>query len=477
VIDTLPSPRRRLAIIVAAALAMRALAIGNPVVHVDEEFYLAVARMMTHGAIPYFDVWDRKPVGLFLLYMTAAWLPGIAATIAYQALAFAAVVAAAWGIAALATRAGWARGATLAAVAYVIWLDPLGGVSGQSPVFYNAPMAAAAWLVATGGVATRRRWRGVGAMALVGLVLQIKYAAVFEGMFFGCWLLADEWRARRSIGVLAGYAAVLVTVALIPTIAAYGYYASIGHAEDFLYANIWSILARHPDPWGEKLGNAATLVLILSPLLAMACAAWGRGEGGEARVRYFVFAWAGVAVAGVVAFGGWFDHYGLPIVLPAATAAAGFLGAARERRWVVPAILGVAAVVGLATVAINRAQRGNEAQLSAIAAAVGRGPGCLYVYSGSVSLYARTGRCAPTRWLFPSHLGRARESGAIGVDQLAEVRRIFATRPAAVVMRPRYRGERSDVHALAEAEVARGYRLVARLPMGNETVAVYRRGI
>ncbi|MGC4421304.1 hypothetical protein ABXW19_12555, partial [Streptococcus suis] len=68
----------------------------------------------------------------------------------------------------------------------------------------------------------------------------------------------------------------------------------------------------------------------------------------------------------------------------------------------------------------------------ALSAAVGRGPGCLWVYSGSTMLYVSTARSAPSRYIVPSHLARTREAGATGIDQQQEIRRILAARPAVV---------------------------------------------
>ncbi|MFN3435806.1 MAG: hypothetical protein ACK4ZY_15590, partial [Sphingomonas sp.] len=154
---------------------------------------------------------------------------------------------------------------------------------------------------------------------------------------------------------------------------------------------------------------------------------------------------------------------------------AGMLGSAGWRRRYTPALLLTAALAGQITLLVQRLERGDGAQLAALAAAIGRGPGCLYVYSGNPMLYAATGRCTVSRYLVASHLIRARETGATGVDQDAEIRRILAARPAVVVMRPPYRGERPQAHALASAAMSSSYRLAATLPMGNEALRVYRR--
>ena len=49
---------------------------GNPVIHVDEQYYLLVGDRMLHGALPYVDIWDRKPLGLFLIFAAIRLLAG-----------------------------------------------------------------------------------------------------------------------------------------------------------------------------------------------------------------------------------------------------------------------------------------------------------------------------------------------------------------------------------------------------------------
>ena len=73
--SSLRSPPANAAILLAVALAIRAWQFGNPVVHVDEEFYYFTGTALWHGLLPFVDVWDRKPVGLFLLYALPAGAP------------------------------------------------------------------------------------------------------------------------------------------------------------------------------------------------------------------------------------------------------------------------------------------------------------------------------------------------------------------------------------------------------------------
>ena len=140
-----------------------------------------------------------------------------------------------------------------------------------------------------------------------------------------------------------------------------------------------------------------------------------------------------------------------------------------------PAILALVALAGQITVLLHLHGRGTAAQFAALSEAVGRGPGCLYVYSGTTMLYAETERCRVSRYLVPAHLASARENGATGVDQMAEVRRIMAGRPAVVVMRPPFSGERPEIRRIVLAALAHAYHLSATVPLGHERIAIYKR--
>lgn len=467
------------AFLACVAIAARALDFGNPIVFVDEEFYYITARAIAHGALPYVDIWDRKPVGLFLVYLPAGMFDPPASIWVFQLLALASVVGTALLIHRIAGRAGWKRGALIAAALYILWLDLADGQSGQSPVFYNLPMAAAASLIqsATAETSGRARFRrGLAAMTLTGMAIQIKYSAVFEGLFFGLWLLWLEWRTRAPLGRIVSRSALLVTMAIAPTALVITVYATFGHLDAFLFANFASILARNPDSLRASLGNLATDTLILGPLLALAAGGM-RGDGApeSALERRFSRSWLLAALGGFVIFGSWFNHYTLPVMVPAACCASAVLGRTRWGPGLGLALGLLALVAGQFVLVHERTMRGTPAEFARIAAAVGRGAGALYVYSGSTMLYATSGRPALTPYVFPTHLMLARESGAIGVDQVAEINRILDRRPEIVVVQERDAGERTDIRAMVLSRLARdGYRADAPLPYGHYPNTIYR---
>ncbi|MDF7776699.1 hypothetical protein P1X14_15685 [Sphingomonas sp. AOB5] len=480
-----PASWPRWAILLVTALAARAATFGDPIVHVDEEFYFLTAQRWLEGAIPYVGIWDRKPIGLFLIYLPPAMLGAPLGVWAYQAMALACVVFTALLIARIADRAGWRAGSTIGAALYILFLNMADGQGGQSPIFYNLMVAGAFALVLPGEADRLHDWRRVAramvAMLLFGLAMQVKYSAVFEGMFLGLWLLWREHRLGGSPVRLAALAVPMVVLAVGPTGIAWWAYAAIGHGEAFWYANFGSIFERRSDPWFRLLGNFLKCAAVLGPLLYLAGRSWRMsvdemkgGEESEAQVRTLAFGWLGAALFGFLVFGSWFSHYTLPVMVPAALCAGAWLGgSARGQRWALPVLLG-SLIVGQAFVISSIMIRGTGSQIAAFSRAIGSGPGCLYVYSGNSALYSYTGRCHVTRWIFPSHLTRDREQGAIGIDQPGEVDRIFAQRPQFVVMRPLYIGELPEVRARAIAHLkAGGYRLKGQWPVGNLMLDLY----
>lgn len=472
----------RWVVLLVAAVAVRALTFGNPVVHVDEEFYFVTAQQMLHGAIPYVDVWDRKPVGLFLLYLPAAAFGVPTGIWVYQAMALASVVGTALLIARLADRAGWRRGALPVALLYIFMLGFGDGQGGQAPVFYNLLMALAVLLIAPrpddAAHARRRVDRAIVAMRVVGVAMQIKYSVVFEALFLGLWLVWREWNFNTNLVHIARRAAIWAAMIWLPTIVTGLVYAGIGHWDAWFYANFGSIAERQSDPPWVLIRAFLKIALILAiPLIVCGLSRHVPvRDRSEHPVRALLFGWLIASVIGLLVFGSWFNHYALPVMVPASLCCAGFLGGTRiGRQAFTPIMLAMAAAGGEYTAWSAMWHRGNAQELEALADGVGQGPGCLFVHSGNAILYSYTGRCTVTPWIFPSHLSRERENGALGVDQIAETRRIFTeTPPQVVVMRPEYFGERLEVRRVALAEMARlGYRLKGRWPLGDIMISVY----
>lgn len=469
-------------VLIVAALAARIFALGNPLVDIDEQFYLLVAQRMLEGATLYVDLWDRKPVGLFLLYAPAALFRPEIGVWVYQSLALASIVATALLIARIAELAGWRRGALAAALLYVFMLNFGDGQGGQAPIFYNLLTAAAVLAILPrerdADHPRARRMRGLLAMALVGLALQVKYSVVFEGVFLGLWLMWREHRLGSSARRVMAQGAALVAAAMTPTLLAGTVFAALGHGDAWTFANFGSILQRGSDPAATIGWSLFKIALMLVPLLVAAGLGWSawRSEPHGAAQRTLLFGWLIAAVLGLLLFGGYFSHYSLPVMLPASLCCAGWFARGRAGALTAAGLLAIAMFGGIGVTFSARQVRGDGVQLARLAEAIGPGRDCIYVYSGAPILYSYTGRCAPSPWLFPSHLWRERENGALGVDQAAELDRVFAMRPEFVVVRPPVPGERKSIRRQMERHLARdGYTHSGDFAIGRETVALFAR--
>ncbi|WP_295638765.1 glycosyltransferase family 39 protein [Novosphingobium sp.] len=455
--------------LVLAGLALvviiaRAQTFGDPVLGFDEQYYLLVADRMLHGAVPYVDIWDRKPIGLFLLY-AGAIVPGGDPFLNYKLLAAGFVLATAVVIYRAARQDAGRFGAIIAALLYVLWLNFMEGEGGQAPVFYNLPVLLAAVLTRQAVVDGRRLVRGCLALLLVGLAIQLKYTAMFEGIAFGLMLLWAQFRTDRALGRLAGCAAIWIVCALAPTAVAFAVYAGMGQAEAFLFANFQSIFGRLPDPALDRLGGFAVIVALTIPLGIVAALEWRR-----TRALSFWHMWAVAAALGMLAVGSFLSpSYAMPLLAPLCLSAAAWFGNARRGRIVGAALVALGLVGGVLVVRQVIIGKGTRDEALQVAAAAQPRQGCIWVYDGYPALYLLTHSCVPTRWAFPGHLNTLDEASpaAIGVDPVSEVRRILATRPDVIVDNdPAYRLGNRDTRAVVERELARSYRLTARVQTG-----------
>ncbi len=464
-----------------AAIALRFCTFGHPVVHVDESFYFTVARLWSEGALPYVDVWDRKPLGLFLIYLPAASFGMIWGLLFYQGLAAVFAAATSEMVARLADRMDWRSGALSAGLIYLLWLNLLEGQGGQAPVFYNLlVVCAASFMVPRLDDQThpiRRHGLAALAMLLIGLALQIKYSVVFEGLFLGLWWVWREWAFWQRLREPMIGALLLAGLAVAPTMIVWSVYWHLGHGYAFAYANFLSILQRQGGDVAELLGNLLYVVAMLSPLTGAAVVTFRLpcpNTFHRFRRRY-MFGWLTASLFGVLAYGSWFQHYALAALPPLSVFAAGFVDQhARGRKLLVPFLVS-SLVVGQAMVVAKLVRLGTIDQYNRIAKVIGTGSGCLYVYSGESIFYAYSLRCRVTRYLFPSHLGRASEQGAIGTDQIQEIRRIFRRSPDLVLVADPYIGERADIRKEVVSHLKSAYRVKAVLPLGSRTIEIFER--
>jgi hypothetical protein len=473
---------RLFAFLTLIAVIARWQTFGNPVGGFDEQFYLVMGDRMVKGALPYVDIFDRKPIGLFLIFGFIRLLGG-EGTIQTQVVACLFVIGTAFLIHRMARRIAPPAGALAAALAYILWLNFLEGEGSQAPVFFNLLMIAAALMVS-------RAWRnrgenlaslGAAAMLLTGIAIQIKYTALFEGIFFGLALMWTGWRASYAPARIIGLGLLWVVKALLPTALALGTYFAIGHGQEFFFANFVSMFGKLGDSAATSREGIATMAAILSPLLGLAAFPPAAANPEEAFKRRFVQLWVLAAIAGLLIFGSFpTPQYAMPLLVPVTVAAAPHLGLGkglRTFRWI---MLICALVAGQLVIGALIHNKGGRTEAAAItAAAMPRHGGCIFVYDGYPALYRLTHSCLMSRYVFPGHLNMENEDSikALGVDASDEVERIMKAGPETVIDDwPTFEFGNHAAHATVVRYLARDYHLVLKLPTGsNRFRLVYRR--
>lgn len=465
-------------------LATRSFLFGNPVVHIDEQFYLFVAERMREGAVPFVDIWDRKPVGLFLLYRGLVALP-FDPVIAYQVGSALFATLTALVISRLAREIASPAAASQAGAAYLLFMPIFNAGMGQAPVFYNLLVALAALVVVEAFKRAEEPglvWRGCVAMLLLGLAIQIKYTVIFEGAAFGLMLLsrgfADVWTYRK----LGAVAALWIGVALLPTLAALAWFAGIGQADAFIYANFVSVFERGSDGWKSYWRLTKEVAVMIPFWLAIfrAPRMFDTSGGRYPASMRVIRVWAIAACAGFLIFGTWYDHYVAPLLVPLSVLAAPALARVRDgERWYGRLLLGFGAVAGVAVMIYQYNQHGSKSQFEAMNAAIEQEMhgGCLFIYEGEMAFYRTTNTCLLTTRIFPNHLNTYVEAPAIGVDASAEMARVLASRPSVILTRAATEKPylpNMDTRRMIKARLARDYERYAAMRLGSKEYWLYR---
>ncbi len=467
---------KALLILALVALATRAWLFGNPVISIDEQFYQLVGDRLREGVLPYVDIWDRKPIGLFLIYAIAGSIFGNA-VIGPQVLATASAALTGWLVYAMARRPVSFPAALAAGAAYIAWLTVFAGIGGQSPVYFNLPMAAGAAMllaIVAGDSKSRIGPQGCAIMLLAGIALQIKYSAVFDGIYFGLTLLWAGWRRGWGLARLAGSALMWIACALAPTGAAWAAYVALGHGEAFIQANFLSIFGDINSPLNAVL-RLIGLNIGLSPFWICTWIVWRRRHR-DSPAEAWILAWAGASFAGFLLFGVYYDHYILPLLLPLSLLVALAIHQLVRWRMAIALIVGLGIVGGFGRAVADRLHYGGAAEVEEFAAKIKPylGNGCLYVNEEMPILYWLTQSCLPTRFAFPEHLVLYRYEHALGIDQLGEINQIFASRPTVVIKSTQPDDDtRPASRALLEVHLQRDYRMVGEATVGAIRYEIY----
>ncbi len=291
--------------LLSAALWLAALTIALPSLAYplgrDQGVYFYVAReWLNHGSIPYRDLFDHKPPGIYVIYALAialfrshVW--GI------RVMEMAALGGSAW----LATRLTKPRDGVAPSAAFVALF---GSCLYFGVLNFWDTAQCELWCVTTALAAAycaqRSGWRWVAASgALFAFTVLIKLPAVFFGLpiFALVWAENAERRARVLTWLVAG-AAVVAAFAVY-----FGAHGALGQATDIIFrANVYYASHEHVDGFSDGVTRVLDVFRLFMPLSLVLVYALGGlpffNKRAELRAdRRRVLLWSAAALVGVVA--------------------------------------------------------------------------------------------------------------------------------------------------------------------------------
>ncbi|MCB2059971.1 MAG: hypothetical protein KDE21_05655 [Novosphingobium sp.] len=414
------------------AVALKFTTFGDTNRSADDLFYFLVGQRMHEGLLPYVDVWDRKPLGLFLIYYLIA---GVSTSVlAYQIVACIFVAATAVVIARIVCEwTGW-QGGLFAGLAYLVIAVIFEGAGGNAPDFYNLLIACAAFLIVREMDALAQgtvRWPIWTAMALCGLAITIKQTTLFESIFFGLYVLVTLHRAGRPLIAIARVAATCAAIGALPTLAIAACYWQLGHWREFWHAMVISNLAKAAiGGGGFRLTGILLRLAVLLPL-----ALWGLfGAGADRRTRRFLAGWLIAALVGFLAVPNFFVHYTLPLLVPLCVAAGLVLGRHMLRLAMIVALV-LYASLWYHPPSRSWSRASAEAMDKTARLIRQHDPGGgLLAFDAPSYLYALSGKRFLSPLVFPHHLSSAIENDVSHLPTHAAIDAILTQGPGVVVM-------------------------------------------
>jgi hypothetical protein len=448
-----------LLLMAAAVFLLRLPFINFSVLSDDESVYFLVGQALRHGALPYVDIIDRKPLGIYLIYAFADWTFGdavIGARLLGAFSTFGAAVLLKWfGERALGLSqiAGAICGLLYATYALLFFGD-----AAQTPVFFMPLVIAAGGLVimdlkrVADGVAPNP-WRLGWAGLLLGLSLQVKYSTVVECGMWGVLPLIFAWRERRALGrkgsvaVLAG-AGLMLLGGLLPTAIAYAVYVALGHGDTFVFYNFTVNLQRGATQYSSAviMLRGSLFLLAMSPLAVMAyrfirtrgVVLFTRAYDNRRWVHAVLVTWTVAAIAAGLMQRQPFSHYFFDALAPFSLLAAAALHWASQRQSIgrTTALLFALAIVGYIGLRAEKIVEAGSPYLPQRIADEVRDQGArsMYVFNSAGIIYHLADVPLPTRYPHPPMLTSSLEGDSFAIDGPGEIKKVLAQNPEAVVL-------------------------------------------
>jgi hypothetical protein len=487
----------------------------------DESLYVLGAESLLRGHLPYTQVWDHKPPGIFILF--AAPIAVLREPVfAVRLLACVAVGVSSfclWALLSSNPRQGSNLAGPVAGTLYMLFSLGNGGGTANTEIFYLALLLLALLTITGAARASGDPWtdksdwkRIIAAGMLLGIAASINYLALLYGVTLAAVLIftpvgpSETNSARAAVFARRALrAAFLVPGPLLVYSCIIAVYAMSSELDTFFYANVAAnrlYVAAQPydikalaQAFGEQLAGEWFLwgCALLCPVVIRT----GPSPSlPERRALVIAVSWLIVAVGAVSTSRLYWSHYFLQLNPALCLLAGVVIGRLLQPVLQQSRVLAVCAVAllmlgatynllrdTLRTAAVVLAHRylQGQGQWGDVAAQVSdyirtrmTPGGFVYVVDYSPIIYSRTGAQLPTRFVFPPFLIGTDSSRLIDTNPRAELLRILEHRPQYIVKkheRPDPQGTDDEFYSELDAALRRDYTLEKALA----EVDLYRR--
>ncbi len=430
-----------LALIVLVAVIVRAPYLGDPAADHDEQLYSVIGQGWLAGELPYRDMWDRKPPGLFLIFAAFHWIGGPGPW-AFQIPGVIATAAAGIILYKLALRIGTQIGALTGTALFLLNIPLFLLHLGQSET-YQLPLLLGSFALMLQSFELTKPRKVLQklslAMLLGGVALQIKYGILPICVMLGCFAIYRLYRMQWTWIAMAATALLFATLGLLPTLLFAVYFLANGAFWEFFDANFVSIFYRAPMP--DDLASRFRIHMILAafPLCVFAILgnfeARRRTELRTSNTRYSLLTFTVAGFASVLLLGQPYMHYFTPLLPFMCLLAVPFFSYSSSNKLFAAVAVGAAMVTASFDEQVMRTLTHRHSITALTQAIVTNTPEdeCLFIFAGPTILYETTNRCIPSRLVYPDHFTNPRERNAMPLDPFEELERVLAKRPAAIV--------------------------------------------
>lgn len=413
--------------LLAGGLLLPGLVIGPSL---DASVFLVTGWRLGHGELPYLDVWDHKPPGIYAVDWLADVLLGwVDPWLAVWLTTVVSVALTGFAVSRLLARHHSGRLATIGGLAVVVGLGhhllSLGGGLTEQVAVLPATVAFSLATVSGG----QRQWLAIGLLLGLAGVISLQLVPAVAACLFLALRQTRLARGSSAAWLVAGMGLVglLVIVALGVSGAATAAYDAV-----ILYVSAYRQVAS--PGLGSTAGWGFLSLLFLVIPAAFGVLALRRLDGTQREMCLAAILWIGAAVALVLLAGRLYGHYLAPLAVPLAILAVSGLReiAARGRHLLAGRIatfavaagcvlsLGVGIVGGAMEARIVQRMAPVERQVSEFLSANARTGDSLFVWGNQPYLYRSSGLPPAVRFIYLYPLSTPGYASPAMIDAVAD---------------------------------------------------------